>query len=132
MQDYLSTFIEQAPSPQLEGLRYFIRAMGTVERFLGLVPVEARGASQHCIFLSDETTFFSDYQFIKVLFLGIETHLVIHDFLAFTSASLVFKDPCISAIFTYSIHLLRNASRRYFGVRNLARKSFLNQNFLSR
>lgn len=133
MQEFLSSFIEQTPSPQSEGLRYFIRALGTFEKCLGLVPVEARGSPDSpCIVSPDQPTWAMDYRWTSCLFLGIEVHLTIHDFLTFSVANIAFKDLYMSAIITYSMHLIRTETRRFFGVRNLAKKSFLEQKFLSR
>jgi meckelin len=131
MQLFLISFIEQSPSPP-QGLKRVVRTSGIVERTLGLVPVEVRGTNEINILSPDETTWAKDYLFLDVTFLGIELDLCIHDFLTYTVIQMSYHKIYVSAIVTYASHLVRTALRRFFGSRNLAKKSFMDSRFLSK
>lgn len=131
MQFFIMSFIDQSPSPEEEGMQRIIRPSGIIERILGLVPVEVRGTSEINILSPDVPTWANDYLFLDITFLGIEADLGAHDFLTFSVAELIFHKPYVSAIVTYAVHLIRTSIRRFFGSRNLSRKSFLDARFLS-
>jgi len=133
MHSFLVSFIDQSPAPHHDGLKRNIRPSGIIERILGLVPVEIRGSSDSpCILSPDESTWAKDYLFLASTFLGIEMDLFIHDFLTYIVTDLIFNKPYVSAIITYAMHLMRTNLRKFFGSRNLAKKSFLDERFLAR
>lgn len=128
----MKSFLKQTLDSSSKGLQYYIRKTSRVEKFLRTVPFEARGKHSSNIFIPiDEDSFGIDNSFTKSLLLGIELELIIHDYLIFVFACTIFGSSQLFALlFTYSVHCLRTTVRRYFGTRNLAKKSFFPEQFL--
>ena len=121
--------MEEASSRQ----KHILHQSGIIERIIGLVPLEIRSFSDSPYILSpDESSWAKDYLFLDVTFLGIEFDLCIHDFLTFIVTDLCFHKPYLSAIVTYTVHLIRTVLRRFFGERNLSRKSMIDHRFMGR
>ncbi len=138
MNSFLISFIEQNPSPEKEGLKRIVRSSRLVEKILGMVPADIRildtDSEFACVFSPDEATWAKDFQFLQVTFHGIELDLIILDVLTYSVVNLMFDNsngnPYVSALVTYGMHLIRTFLRRFFGTRNLAKKSFIDQRFL--
>lgn len=146
----LSSFLEQSLYPAQEGLKYIVCSQTLWERIFGHAPLTARrqqaintGAvtdSSPVVLSPDETgsinsccyLWTSDYQFLSMTFLGQDHELTIHDFLTYTVTSYILHNPCVSALVTYILHIIRSFVRAHFGTKNLAKKTFLNQRFLLR
>lgn len=128
-QSFLVSFIEQSPSPQHEGLKRVIREPMLTDKILGIAP-DNRSKDTACVLHPDQVTWAQDYSFLNITFLGIEFQLLLHDILVYNMVDLFFsRSPIFSMALTYLVHLARYSIRRYFGSRNLFRKSFLDERF---
>ena len=140
LQQFLMSFIDQSPTPDHEGFKYIIRdlsSMSTYDKIFTSIGQHASISSQEndsksskCVMVQDEQSYYQDFSFFSVSFLGIELDLLIHDILCFLTIDVMFERSAISILFTYLIHCLRTFARTHFGTRNVAKKSLLDERLL--
>ncbi|EED96619.1 predicted protein [Thalassiosira pseudonana CCMP1335] len=131
MSSFLRSFIDQQPPPTKDELMYSVREPWLVERLFGVTPADFRTQSEpKCILQPDETRWNRDYEFISTTFLGIELDLFIHDVLTYNMADMAFNNPAISMVVTYAMHLARTSLISYFGQKNLAETTLINERFI--
>ena len=132
MESFLTSFIEQSPSPQQHGLKFIIREQMVSDRILGIAPSTNGTNSSECILQPNTTTWSQDYSFLSTTFLGIEYQLFLHDLLIFNVVDLfmVTKSHFLSFAITYLVHCIRTWIRHYFGSINLARKTMVDKRFI--
>ena len=128
---FLVSFVEQSPSPQQEGLRWIIREPIATDKILGLAP-DNRSKDSACILYPDQITWAQDYAFLSATFLGIELQLLLHDILVFNMVDIFLPgSPYFGVGVTYIVHLARTSIRHYFGSKNLSRKTFIDESFIT-
>ena len=120
---FLTSFVEQSPPPQYDGLRRVVREYDTSEKFLGMVHIDTQVRKSKCVMYPDQpTTWLHDYSFLNITFLGIEHELLLHDIMTYNVVDLLFDSPSLSIFMTYLMHLLRKFMCHHFGLMNIEKK----------
>jgi len=127
---FLQSFVEQSPPPRSEELKRIVREPPLLDRLMGNPPADIRMDNAKCIFYPDNKTWLADNNFLRVVFLGIETDLWIHNVLTFNIFDLTVGNTSVSILMTYLMHLLLVWLRGAFGQANVANKTLVDDRFL--
>jgi len=117
IQHFANTFQSLAEPPLLDML-------------MGNPPADIRTSNSKCIFYPDKKTWLTENRFLKVVFLGIEPDLWMHNVLTFNVFDVTVGNTAVSILMTYLMHLGLVWLRGAFGQANVANKTLVDDRFL--